>query len=256
MTDSSDRRSWLSSPKANPQAHLRLFCFPYAGGGAPIFRSWPEHLRADIEVCAVHLPGRGSRLTEPPFTRLTALVETLALVLSPHLAKPFAFFGHSMGALIGFELVRELRQNGGPCPVHLFVSGRGAPHLPSTEPPIHSLRGPKFVEALRRYNGTPQEVFEYPELMALLIPALRADFAICETYTYNNGAPIDCSISAFGGLEDQTVGYERLAAWREVSSASFSVHMFPGDHFFLHSAEPLLIKTLTRMLRGYCGSHS
>ncbi|MCA1852371.1 MAG: hypothetical protein LC647_08250 [Beggiatoa sp.] len=161
---------------------------------------------------------------------------------------PFAFFGHSMGALIGFELARQLRRQHGPSPVHLFVSGRGAPQIPPPEPPIHALPEPQFIAEVQHFNGTPTEVLQHPELMQLLIPTLRADFAVCETYTYTTDAPIDCSISAFGGLQDRKVSRERLEAWRDQSRASFSLCMFPGDHFFLHTAEPLLLETIAQLL--------
>jgi medium-chain acyl-[acyl-carrier-protein] hydrolase len=154
-----------------------------------------------------------------------------------------------MGALIGFELARQLRRQHGPSPVHLFVSGREAPQLPSPDPPIHALPEPQFIAELQRFNGTPKEVLEHPELMQLLIPTLRADFAVCETYTYTSDAPIDCSISAFGGLQDHEVSREQLEAWRDQSRASFSLCMFPGDHFFLDTAEPLLLKTIAQVLQ-------
>ena len=191
---------------------------------------------------------------ESPFTRLSPLVYTLTEALLPHLTTPFAFFGHSMGALIGFELARQLRRQHGPSPVHLFVSGREAPQLPSLEPPIHALPEPQFIAELQRFNGTPKEVLEHPDLMQLLIPTLRADFAVCETYTYISDAPIDCSISAFGGLQDHEVSCEQLEAWRDQSRASFSLCMFPGDHFFLDTAEPLLLKTIAQLLlQRVCG---
>lgn len=245
---------WLACSKPNPQARVRLFCFPYAGGGASVFHTWAEKLPTTVEVCAVHLPGREIRLSESPFTRLSPLVHTLTEALLPHLTTPFAFFGHSMGALIGFELARQLRRQHGPSPVHLFVSGREAPQLQSLEPPIHALPEPQFIAELQRFNGTPKEVLEHPDLMQLLIPTLRADFAVCETYTYASDAPIDCSISAFGGLQDHEVSREQLEAWRDQSRASFSLCMFPGDHFFLDTAELLLLETIAQLLlQRLCG---
>ncbi len=184
MKDVSLTECWLRSPKPNPQASLRLFCFPYVGGGALIFRTWPNSLPATAEVCPVELPGRGTRLKETPFTRLLPLVQALAQALLPHLDKPFAFFGHSMGALISFELTRQLRRLYGLVPLHLFVSAHRAPQLPDPDPPIHTLPEAEFMEELRCLNGTPKEVLEQPELMELMLPILRADFALCETYIY------------------------------------------------------------------------
>lgn len=238
--------SWFACPKPNPQASLRLFCFPYAGGRASVFRTWPDDLPTTVEVCPVQLPGRGSRLREAPFTRLLPLVQAIAQAILPHLDKPFAFFGHCVGALVSFELARQLRRQYGLSPAHLFVSGCGTPHIPDPNPPIHALPESAFLEELRRRNGTPQEILEHPEMMQLLLPILRADFAIYETYTYTSEAPLDCSISAFGGLQDHAVSRDHLEAWRDQTSASFLLRMLPGDHFFLQTAQLLLLRTLSR----------
>ncbi len=239
---------WVMCPKPNPQANLRLFCFPYAGGGALSFRTWPNGLPTTVEVCAVELPGRGTRMRLAPFTRLEPLVEALAQALLPYLDKPFALFGHSMGGLVSFELARLLRREYGLLPVHLFVSGRRAPQVPDPDPPIHALPEPAFKEELRRLNGTPEAVLENKELMQLLIPILRADFAVLETYVYATEPPLECPITAFGGLQDCKVSCDRLEAWRNQTSASFALQMLPGDHFFLNSAQALLLQSLTRQL--------
>lgn len=239
---------WVICTKPNPQANLRLFCFPYAGGGALSFRTWPNGLSTTIEVCAVELPGRGTRMRLAPFTQLEPLVEALAQALLPNLNKPFALFGHSMGGLVSFELARLLRRKYGLLPVHLFVSGRRAPQVPDLDPPIHALPEPAFLDELRRYNGTPEAVLENKELMQLLLPILRADFAVLETYVYTTEPPLGCPITAFGGLQDCKVSCDHLEAWRNQTSASFSLQMLPGDHFFLNSAQALLLQSLTQHL--------
>lgn len=239
---------WVICTKPNPQANLRLFCFPYAGGGALSFRTWPNGLSTTIEVCAVELPGRGTRMRLAPFTQLESLVEALAQALLPNLNKPFALFGHSMGGLVSFELARLLRRKYGLLPVHLFVSGRRAPQVPDLDPPIHALPEPAFLDELRRYNGTPEAVLENKELMQLLLPILRADFAVLETYVYTTEPPLGCPITAFGGLQDCKVSCDHLEAWRNQTSASFSLQMLPGDHFFLNSAQALLLQSLTQHL--------
>jgi medium-chain acyl-[acyl-carrier-protein] hydrolase len=251
MTTLPKTNAWVIFPKPNPEARLRLFCFPYAGGGASIFRTWPSDLPAAIEVCAIQLPGRENRLREQAFTHLTPLVETLAQVLRPYLSLPFAFFGHSMGTLIGFELAREFRRQRLPSPLHLLVSGRRAPQLLDDEPPIHDLPEPEFVAELRRLSGTPEAVLQNAELMQLLIPVLRSDFAINETYTYTPEEPLGCPISAFGGTEDEETTQEDLAAWREQTRVSFRLQMFPGDHFFLNSIRTPFIQALAQDLYRY-----
>lgn len=239
---------WISRPLPQPQARLRLFCFSYAGGGAPIFRSWPGKLPPSVEVCAIQLPGRGPRMMESPFTRMPPLVSTLTDALLPLFDKPFALFGHSLGALISFEVARRLQSRHGVEPLHLFVSGSNAPQVPSREQPLHNLPEAEFINALGTLNGTPQEVLANQELMQLMIPILRADFAVCETYVYKDGSLLSCPITAFGGLQDRKLYRSDIKAWRSQTTASFSMQMLEGDHFFLHSAEPQLLAMLSAEL--------
>ncbi len=245
MISTSTFNAWATCPKPNTQAHLRLFCFPYAGGGASMFSTWSDNLPAEIEVYAIQLPGRESRLMEPPFTRLSPLVQTLAYFLYPYLQKPFAFFGHSMGSLISFELARYLRREQGLAPMHLFVSGHRAPQIPDPNPPIHQLPETAFIEKLRKLNGTPELVIRNTELMQHVLPVLLADFAICETYVYSPEKPLTCSISALGGLQDGEASHGDLLAWRAQTQSFFTLHMLPGNHFFLHSARASLLRAIS-----------
>ena len=240
---------WLASFKPNSRARVRLFCFPYAGGGAHIYRTWPNGLPASVEVCPIQLPGRGARMMEEPFTQMSSLVEATAEALLPYLEdKPFACFGHSMGALVSFEFARQLRSRNGPQPIHLFVSGCFAPDIPDPDP-IHTLPDSELLAEVRRLNGIPKEAQENAELMRLMLPTLRADCTVTETYTPTKEPPLDCPISAFGGLQDQMVSREDLEAWRQQTTASFLLRMFPGDHFFLQTAQPLLLQILARELQ-------
>ncbi|MDZ7269879.1 MAG: thioesterase domain-containing protein [candidate division KSB1 bacterium] len=245
--------SWVVRPRPNPRAALRLFCFPYAGAGSIIFRSWPEQLPVSVETCLVELPGRGSRLREPLFTRLLPMIDAALPALLPYLDRPFAFFGHSMGALLSFELTRRLRRQADRLPSHLFVSGRAAPHLPDAMPALHKLPEAEFIAELRRLNGTPGEVLEHAELMQLLMPILRADFAVCETYVCEPGPPLACPITVFGGAEDPHVTRATLEPWREHTSAGFALHILPGDHFFLQSAAPMLLQIMREELLRLTG---
>jgi medium-chain acyl-[acyl-carrier-protein] hydrolase len=240
----------------NPRAALRLFCFPYAGGSAQAFRAWPEKLMrgGNVEVCPLHLPGRGARMSETAHTRLPSLVEAIAAGIRPFLDQPYAFFGHSMGALTCFELARALRRDGVPPPAQLFLSGCSAAHLVHFERSTYALPEPDFIEELRRLSGTPPEVLAHPELLSLVIPLLRADFAVCQTYDYSEGAPLDTPITAFGGLQDDEVPRARLAAWGAQTTSTFRLHLLPGDHFFIHTAESLLLNTLARELSPLGGA--
>jgi medium-chain acyl-[acyl-carrier-protein] hydrolase len=243
---SSPAERWLAYREANPRARLRMFCFPYAGGGASAYRGWGALMPPHFEVCPVQLPGRESRLREPPFTRPEALIQAVADALEPYLGMPFVFFGHSMGGMISFELTRELRRRGKPLPLHLFVAGRRAPDVPPREESIHDLPEPEFIEKLRELNGTPEEVLQHAELMKLLSPVLRADFAVNETYAFTEEAPLDQGISAFGGLGDEEVTREDLERWRQHTKGRFRMRMLPGDHFFLHSQKELILEAVAR----------
>jgi medium-chain acyl-[acyl-carrier-protein] hydrolase len=190
-----------------------------------------------VEVCAVQLPGRENRLLEPPFTRLEPLVEALAGALLPYLDRPYALFGHSMGGLLGFELIRRLRRLGAPTPQRFFVSACRAPQLPRRARPIHDLPDDELVESLRAFRGTPTRVLQDRELMQLVLPALRADFGVLETYAYTAEARLECPLEVFGGLQDETVPLPELAGWSDQAGREYSQRMLPGHHFFLHEGE-------------------
>jgi medium-chain acyl-[acyl-carrier-protein] hydrolase len=227
---------------------MRLFCFPYAGGGASIFRGWAEQLPKYLEVCPVQLPGRGGRMMESPFCSLGPLIEALTQAMLPYLDIPFTFFGHSMGAIICFELARQLRRRLLPEPLHLFASGRNAPQIREEGPFDYDLPDPEFIEKLRGLNGTPKEVLEHPELIKLMLPLLRADFALIQTYVYSPEPPLDCPITALGGTQDMDISREHLEAWREQTRRSFTLRMLPGDHFFPHTTQSILLPILADRL--------
>lgn len=240
---------WLVFKSRPSAARLRLFCLPYAGGTAAIYNNWASKLNPIVEVCAIQLPGRADRLSEPPLTSVEEVVSILVEEMSPYLARPFAIFGHSMGALIGFELCRELMKRRMANPEILIVSGRQAPQLPSDKPVTFDLPKAEFLKELRRLKGTPAEVLSSPELMELLLPALRGDFQLIQTYRYSEGPPLQTRITAFGGSDDLEVDSNQLDAWREQTSGPFVLHTMPGGHFFLHECEKLLLRTILQELR-------
>jgi medium-chain acyl-[acyl-carrier-protein] hydrolase len=242
---------WVICPKPNPHASLRLFCFPYAGGGAASYRNWSDELPALIEVCPIELPGRGTRITEPPFTRMAPLVEAIAPALLPYLDRPFAFFGHSMGALISFELAHLLRKKYRLLPTYLFISGVSGRFEPNDRRSIHTLPKAEFIKELRLLNGTPEAVLENTELMDLLLPILRADFAITETYSYSVEPPLSCPMMVFGGLDDPKVNRSQLEVWRFQTSATFSLQLLLGDHFFIHTAQTHLLTLIAQQFPDY-----
>ena len=245
---------WAIYPRRNPSARMRLFCFPYAGGGATIFSTWARSLPPEVEVVAVQPPGREGRLSEKPFADLAELVAAMHPELLPHFEKPFAFYGHSNGGLMAFELARTLRRTGGPMPRHIFVGGRPAPQLELDEERIHALEHDEFIDALRRYAGTPEEILQNAEIMELIMPLLRADFSLGETYAYQPEAPLHVPISAYAGERDAEVPLAQVEAWREQTSAPFHFRVFPGDHFFINGDRALVLQEMTRELRPLLGS--
>ena len=228
----------------------RLFCLPFAGGGASVFREWPRKLSRDVQVIALQLPGRESRWNEPPCEAISEIVDWLVASLGPILDQPFAIFGHSMGAMLGFEVARALQLNGN-CPAHLFVSGFRAPQDPDPDPPMHRLPNEELISHLGSLNGIPKPILDHPELIALLLPVLRADLKICETYNYRAGEPLHCPISAYGGANDLKAPPASLDGWRIQTSKEFTMRVFPGDHFFLESArDALLGQIFTDLMRS------
>jgi surfactin synthase thioesterase subunit len=242
---------WVVRAQSRGPSRLRLLCFPYAGGGASVFRAWHGALPDDVEICAVQLPGRENRIAEMPHARLSSLLAPLADGLRPLLATDFAVFGHSMGALIGFEFARYVRNELGLEPVHLFVSSHKAPQLTKPDRRGDGLREDEVLDELRRLDGTPREIIENDELRRLVLTLMGADLSICRTYEYAPDDRLDCGISAFGGLSDREVSRSDLAAWRAHTSGSFTLRMVPGGHFFIRDGAMSLLRAISRDLEPY-----
>jgi len=229
-----------------PEAESRVFLFPYAGGGPAVFSKWNAELPENIEAQIVHYPGRGSRHNETPIKSVSKLTEEISQGIQHLPDKQFVFFGHSLGGLIAFELARYLHQKAFPQPVAVFISACGAPHVPDSHPPIHTLPDGEFIDALKKLNGTPQEIIQNQEMLNLLLPVLRTDFEMIETYKYVSNDLLDCPIIAIGGLDDKRVSSERLEGWEMYTSSKFELRYFPGDHFFINTAKESVIDSIVR----------
>jgi medium-chain acyl-[acyl-carrier-protein] hydrolase len=246
----------------SPAATLRLVALPYAGGGAAPYYRWRQTLDSRIELVPIQLPGREGRISEPPLTDLGTLVTEIANAMTPVLDRPYAILGHSMGGTIAFELAREMRRRSERLPELLIVAASAAPHQQQSEQSMSSLSDDAFIaEMNRRFHGIPSAVLEHKELLQLLLPALRADMALLETYKFLDEPPLDLEILALGGTEDRAVSRTQLAEWRRHTSANFSQRMFPGGHFFLFPASerspaevPAAVRTiadrLSRLMEG------
>jgi surfactin synthase thioesterase subunit len=245
---------WIYPNRLNPKAKLRLFCFPYSGASASIFFSWLNEIPTMIEVLPVQLPGRGNRVNEDLINRIDILVEKAFNGLKHLFDQPYVFFGHSLGALLSFELARVIRKTSYSLPKHLILSGHGAPHLPDQNPHIHALPDDEFIKKLYELNGMSKEVLENRELMEMIIPVIRTDFEACETYIYQDQDPLNIPISAYGGIEDPYVSKADLEGWQKHSLYPTLVRMFPGDHFYINTSRFLLLNSLVRELSKYIQS--
>lgn len=236
-------------PIAPANAPTRLFCFGYAGGGASIFNTWRGAFGEDVDVVPVQPPGREDRTLQPPYRRLEALIDDLYRAIRPHLDRPFAFYGHSMGALVSFELTRQLRRDGAPLPYRLFPAAFRAPQLPNPNICIFHMPD-EVLKAVLATEGTPKELLSDVAFMSNVLPTLRADFEVCETYEHQSQEPLPVPISALGGAEDVRVKPALMEGWAEQTDAEFDLTILPGSHFFLHSARTRVIEELDRRLRA------
>jgi medium-chain acyl-[acyl-carrier-protein] hydrolase len=247
---------WFNKNVSRGGAILRLFCFPYAGGSEIAFSNWPKALPPQIQVCPVLLPGRGSRINEPAYANLTDLISDLAGAMENYFDLPFVFFGHSMGAMLSHELSVKLRQDYGLIPEHLFVSGRGAPQskrpVTSKRPEsMCQLSDEDFIRELKNFEGTPEEIFNDRELLSLFLPIIKSDFQLAEAYVYKHQQPLDCSITAFGGMgELDEVSIDNLNAWSDQTTNHFDKYLFEGGHFFIKSAESKILDIIVHKCKN------
>lgn len=233
---------------SQPAGRLRLYCFSYAGGSATVYQPWRELLDPGIELCGIQLPGRGMRMGERPVRDLSVLVRQIAAVIVAEPRRPFAFFGHSVGALVAFELTRYLSLGRYAMPQRLFVSGAEGPQCRMTIERLDEHDDQKMIDTLLRYKGTPPEVLQHRELMTLLAPAIRADFALAADYEYRAGPLLDLPITAFAGRDDDETLPDAVDAWRRETRGPFQVHWFDGDHFFIHSHQRQVVARLNAEL--------
>jgi medium-chain acyl-[acyl-carrier-protein] hydrolase len=230
------RNPWFLVPQAHLEPRIRLICLPHAGAGASAYFSWGALLRpSGIEVAAVQYPGHESRISETPIADAAAVTAALADAWTELSAdRPCAVFGHSMGALLAFELAAELSRRGARNPPRrLFLSGHNPPHAARRMPPIGGLPDDRFLsEIASRYGSLPESVLAHPEMMALLLPVLRADFRLLENYRPRSAAPVEVPFSVLGAVLDPWTSEPELSEWRRYSVGEFRLRMFAGGHFF------------------------
>jgi surfactin synthase thioesterase subunit len=239
---------WISCYKPRPDALLRLFCFPHGGGGPQAFKSWADNLPKEIEVYCLNLPGRFSRRNDPPIHNMPELSDQIVHALSAYLDKPFALFGHSVGALVAYEVTRGLEEKGSPLPVRLLVSAHKVPHDALEEEPMYNLPDQELVQKIIDLGLVPAEVLENKELIDFILPPLKADFEVSETYKYTERNPLPVAITAMGGEGDTLLSPEDLDAWKEYSSLSFQSFLYKGDHFYTETLQKEVLKDISQWL--------
>jgi medium-chain acyl-[acyl-carrier-protein] hydrolase len=211
----------------------RLFCIPFAGGGAGAFRWWGSRLPAEIELAVLQLPGRDSRLREAPLDRVEDIVAAALPAVTSASDLPYAIFGHSMGALVAYELTLALEASSVRPPDRLFVSARRSPEEEDDQPPVHHLPDDQFLDELqRRYDAVPAALRQEPELLALLLPALRADLRAIERYQPTTTRKVECPVHVYGGADDRHPRPSQLPRWQRVAEREIRVRMFAGGHFY------------------------
>jgi len=228
-----------------PEAGLKLYCFPHAGGSCTSYHPWLRRLPARVALRGIQLPGRLHLVNVPSFTSLNDLARAVATaILEDADGVPFALFGHSMGGLAAYETAAELVRRGGHVPRLLAVSGAAPPHQRRPAPPLHLLPEAQLVAWIRKLGGVPEEILSIPELLELTLPPLRADFAMMDRHTHAGRGQLPTPVSVFGGAEDPWVDTAQLAAWEELTRGACSVRTFPGGHFYLHEHVDALLTAL------------
>lgn len=253
MSTDTDSNCWLfcRAPRRNPR--VRLFCVPFAGAGASAFNAWSSAFPETVELHAIQLPGRESRYSELALNDAYEAARLLADAIESHLDRCYVFFGYSMGALVAFEVIRELRRRGAPMPAQLFVGARRAPQLAATRPPVVRLPQEPFIKRAIDYYDFPPAAWQN-NLLEIVLPVLRADMALCDSYVYRGESPFAFPIQAFAGLRDGSAPLSAVQAWREQTTGEFALEVLDGAHFFVNASltrvQKVMISRLEHLMQG------
>lgn len=236
-------QTWFTNFDVDGDASTRLICFPFSGGGANVYRPWVSRIH-DTEIVALSMPGRENRFAESARDNLDSMIREIAPLAVQLMDKPCVFYGHSMGALIAFELARSLQSNYGKIPLKLIVSAYRSPERPNPNTIMHVLDDEQFVAELHRYGGTAQEILDDEITMDFITPMLRADFKLHETHRLQRGVKLDCPVSAFCATRDHLVNVDQMSGWSSYTTSSFSMRQIAGDHFYIKSTPEIVFKAL------------
>jgi surfactin synthase thioesterase subunit len=241
---------WLRCLTPRPDADVRLVCFPHAGGTAAFFGPWQRHSPAGVEVQVVQYPGRADRIREMPIDDAASLAAQLADAVAMLADQPLAFFGHSMGGVLAYETARILSRHGlAPC--HLMVSASPPPgHRDPDGKELSALDDERLVAALGRLGGSDARLLAMPELLELILPAVRADFRLVERYVQQPGPLLQCPLTAYSGSDDRIAPPELMAAWSTTTSGPFTTRTFAGGHFYLQEHATDVLADVSAVLQG------
>ncbi|PWQ99262.1 thioesterase II family protein [Leucothrix arctica] len=253
MSEAKISSPWFTNYGLPINKSVRIFAFPFSGAGPVVYQRWAKQLEQQgIELLGVQLPGRESRYKEKLIIDLKDLIQELATEIQLLPDKECVFFGHSLGALIAFELCRELRRRGAPTPKHLVLSAFRSPSMPNPNAELHNLDDKTLIQRMREYGGTPEAILSNPEFMAIFIPVLRADFKLFETYQYTQEPPLNCPITMLCGQDDRIVKPEYIVGWKDQSTLPVKTILFSGGHFFLEPHK----QDVLRLLKDICQQHN
>jgi len=242
-------KSLFIFPKKNENAQLRIFCFPYAGGGASIYSRWELAMPLEVDLCIAQLPGRENRRHENAFRSFSLLINVLSEEITPLLNKPYVLFGHSMGALICFELARKLRETNNELPMHIFLSGLAPPKsVDKSEFSYNIMCDSDVIDLLDRINGTPKEILKDRELLEVFLPVVKADFELLNSYFFVAQNPLECPITSYHGINDN-IPISEISNWTNQTKKGFKIKIFQGDHFFINSSRDSVLTALRADLR-------
>jgi surfactin synthase thioesterase subunit len=229
---------------------VKLFCLPYAGGSVMVYSKWQKYLHDSVDTCPLELSGRGRRFEEPFYNNIEEAVSDLYQSIQDQLDNaPYVFFGHSMGSLLVYELIFKIRENKRREPLHTFISGKNPPHITENNRKLHKLPDREFMEEIIKLGGTPNEILKEPELLSLVIPILKADYKLLETYQWTpKNDNINCGLTVFGGTEDADVNIKDLAEWRQYTSREFNLYQFGGGHFFINEKTADIVEIINQTL--------
>lgn len=238
-------------PRPSANAKIRLVCFPYAGGGSAIYTPWIDKLPQEVELALIQLPGRGARFGQQPYQTINTMVEDVVEELGKLPPKNLFFYGHSMGARVAYEVTLMLHREKCPLPIHIVAAGSMAPRIPRKAKNSYNLTDNEFIEHLMELKGTPEEVLANRDLMELLLPTLRADFKIVETYINNSTVVIPTKLSVFAGKQDLTVELAELEPWFDVFQENDGISWFAGGHFFINENSHDVLTVLSKKVESY-----